>query len=266
MRRLVHGACPKQIEQVLAARAANVAQGNAVSSEWKSFSRLRTYDELRDLLASFLGHRRRCCFCSDSMGADIEHFWPKEKYPAKAFEYVNLLLACSVCNRKKTDTFPVDPYSNPQLINPATDDPWDHVFFTPLTGLISPKMVHDDKGQVIDDMKGAKTLELLGDIINGDPAASARRRNWPHLVERLAKYCDGFYDDIASWADLFGDIDDYGLSEWLIGREGKVHPDVTALINGNLERWRILRELPRTQLRGATEAAKVPGCFPLPKA
>jgi hypothetical protein len=51
------------------------------------------------------------------------------------FELTNHLLACSRCNsHAKRSLFPRDEYGNPLIIDPTTEDPWEHMRLTPSTG------------------------------------------------------------------------------------------------------------------------------------
>jgi uncharacterized protein (TIGR02646 family) len=84
-----------------------------------------------------------CMYCEYGEANDIEHFWPKSQYPHKAYEWPNLLLACSNCNSNhKRDQFPVDAAGNSLLIDPTAEDPREHLEFLPLSGkyeAITPK-------------------------------------------------------------------------------------------------------------------------------
>lgn len=100
--------------------------------------------EVKDTLITMCPGTRRCCYCEDAMGTDIEHFKPKVLYPELTFEWTNYLLACSACNSTaKGDRFaifdatgteydvtrhpkapkikPMD--GDPLLINPRFEDP-----------------------------------------------------------------------------------------------------------------------------------------------
>ena len=50
---------------------------------------------------------RRCGYCEDSDGDEIEHIKPKDLYPEKTFAWENYLLACGQCNRSKSSRFSV---------------------------------------------------------------------------------------------------------------------------------------------------------------
>jgi uncharacterized protein (TIGR02646 family) len=87
---------------------------------------------------------QRCMYCEDSQGTDIDHFDPKSRTPIRAFDWSNLLLACSFCNSNaKRSQFPVDPATDtPLLVDPTSDDPLEHLSLSPTTGAyfsIGPK-------------------------------------------------------------------------------------------------------------------------------
>ena len=78
----------------------------------------RTNPTNKKHLAEDFGHR--CAYCDDldTYGGGyrayhVEHFAPKEKFPALRFDYDNLLYACPWCNRAKWDIWP----SNDPKIN-----------------------------------------------------------------------------------------------------------------------------------------------------
>jgi hypothetical protein len=51
---------------------------------WKTKPK-EAFSEVRMALKTMAGGRERCLYCEDNEGTDIEHFWPKSKYPEKAF-------------------------------------------------------------------------------------------------------------------------------------------------------------------------------------
>ncbi|MGK2876712.1 MAG: HNH endonuclease [Nocardioides sp.] len=191
MRRLVRVECPDSVARALDGRQAKVDSGSPVKKEWESFRHLKAYRELRKVLEEALGWRLRCSYCSDSYAADVEHFWPKENFPSRAFQFENLCLICAPCNRKKDARFPLTPDGHPLLIDPLFDDPWDSLFFTHQTGWISARMLSVVDGQPQYAEKGSVTLELLGDLINAQPVTSARARAWEQVVDRFAELVTG---------------------------------------------------------------------------
>jgi hypothetical protein len=75
--------------------------------------------------------QNKCAYCSSKLGltsqAEIDQFYPISLYPDKAYEMENLLLACSVCNWTKSNSFPLDKDGYPLLLNPRVDKFSDHM-------------------------------------------------------------------------------------------------------------------------------------------
>ena len=78
----------------------------------------------------------KCCYCEgyipdDGRGKEVEHFRPRSKFPQLAYDWNNLLLACTACNGAKSDQFPTSPSGDPLLLDPSDPafDPEDHVSF-----------------------------------------------------------------------------------------------------------------------------------------
>lgn len=106
---------------------------------------------VRKTLEAMASGRSRCMYCEDSLGTDIEHFYPKARYPRKAFSWPNHLLACSHCNSNlKRNQFPFYR-RRPALIDPSVDDPAQHLAFLPSTGEFHAI-----------DHKGDKSIEVFG--------------------------------------------------------------------------------------------------------
>lgn len=122
---------------------------------------------------------KRCMYCEDSLGTDIEHFWPKATYPEKAFLWENYLLACSFCNsNEKRDQFPLDVQGAPLLINPIDDDPMKHLTLTPSVGQFRPSG---------GSPKGKTSIEVFGlntryELVRG------RRNAWVGLQALIVAY------------------------------------------------------------------------------
>ncbi|GAA3008154.1 HNH endonuclease [Kitasatospora albolonga] len=83
---------------------------------------------LRALLHEMSPGLLRCMYCGDNLGTDIDHFEPIARAPLRTFDWHNHLLACAYCNsNQKRDRFPCDPAGDPLLIDPAAEDPADHL-------------------------------------------------------------------------------------------------------------------------------------------
>jgi hypothetical protein len=172
------------------------------------------YKRERDRLLA--ATHQKCAYCEHSLPAterkgDVEHYRPKggarrmdgkivrvlragveidhPGYYWLAYDYRNLLPACSACNRRagdaasgmntgKSDIFPTlndywaacpeeVPAEQPALLNPWLDDPAQHLFFDPDTGVAAGIT---ERGRI--------TVRLLG--LNRDG-----------LPERRKKACEG---------------------------------------------------------------------------
>ena len=95
-------------------------------------------------LATMCSGAQRCVYCGDSVADEIEHIYPKDLFPDRAFAWENYVYACGPCNGPKNNKFALfahhngqfvdlnqPPYSegmeplpgDPVLLNPRVDDP-----------------------------------------------------------------------------------------------------------------------------------------------
>lgn len=103
----------------------------------KSLSAKYNHAEIKDCLRAECFSK--CMYCESkvefSSDFHIEHIKPKAKdrFPELTFDYENLGLACTICNRNKSDTYnEILPF-----INPYSDEPATH--FSPFGALIRAK-------------------------------------------------------------------------------------------------------------------------------
>lgn len=134
------------------------------ASLWKQ--RPAVLQEVREVLGAMATGRGRCMYCEDSSGTDIDHFYPKGRYPERAFRWDNYLLACSHCNsNQKREQFPLVG-GRPGLIDPTRSDPVRHLAFTPATGELHPLTA-----------KGRHTVKVFGLNDSTTPRALPRGRS-----------------------------------------------------------------------------------------
>lgn len=142
-------------------------------SRWKSKPK-DAFDHVRSALETMAHGRARCMYCEDSIGSDIDHFWPKADYPERAFSWPNYLLACSYCNSNlKRNEFPLDPAGQPLLLDPTVDDPAAHLLFVPSTGEFTPL-----------GPKGTESIRVFG--LNDDSVPRLLPRGRLHALIDLA--------------------------------------------------------------------------------
>jgi len=146
---------------------------------WKAKSN-KAFAEIKETLRKMASGLERCMYCEDSAGTDIEHFWPKNTYPDKAFLWENYLLACSACNSNfKRTQFPLKD-GHPLLINPVEEEPRHHIGFSPSTGRYA---------ELTD--KGAESIRVYG--LNRNILADGRRDAWLSTQVHIIYY--GHYRD-----------------------------------------------------------------------
>ncbi|MFV8755246.1 HNH endonuclease [Nannocystaceae bacterium ST9] len=119
-------------------------------------------------------------YCEDNMGTDIDHFWPKSKFPERAFSWDNHLLACSHCNsNEKRECFPLGIDGRPLLLDPTAEDPREHLIFIPSNGEFEAR-----------GLRGEATIMVFG--LNDDSKPRAlplgRRRALNAMMALLRDY------------------------------------------------------------------------------
>lgn len=98
-----------------------------------------TFQKIKLCLTAMCNSTRRCVYCEDSLGDEVEHIYPKDLYPEKCFIWDNYVYACGPCNGPKSNKFAVftdadgsfvelapatmPPAGGAAMINPRTEDP-----------------------------------------------------------------------------------------------------------------------------------------------
>lgn len=100
--------------------------------KWKTNKTNKKY------LAQDFDHR--CAYCDDldrynggMRSYHVEHFAPKEKFPALKYTYDNLLYACPYCNEAKSDKWPSDSpeisvVGDKGFIDPCTEEYYKYIY------------------------------------------------------------------------------------------------------------------------------------------
>jgi uncharacterized protein (TIGR02646 family) len=157
-----------------------------VDSLWNSKDNA-AFREIRQKLKDMAPGNCRCMYCEGSEGTDIEHFWPKARYPWRAYTWENYLWACSACNSNhKREQFPRSG-GRPLLINPTEEDPLDHLALSPSTG---------EYVGITD--KGEKSIEVFG--LHRYALVENRRDAWVSVQAQIVLYADACRRDRASQA------------------------------------------------------------------
>lgn len=154
-------------------------------------------------------------YCLDSHATDVEHFWPKSRFPERMFRWPNLLLGCAECGRFKGERFPLDG-SAPLLVDPTAEDPWLQLDFDPTTGSV---MARYDTQARAPTPRGSATVELLQ--LNAREALNeGYRKTYGRLRQAVENSITrGAVDAIGLLREL-EELDDHGLLAWCFSQRG----------------------------------------------
>jgi hypothetical protein len=193
---------PPLTSEIAGARRAD--RTRAARAAWKRAGVRKTvHAPLRLLLEGMAPGYQRCMYCGDSQGTDIDHFEPLSRNPLRTFDWLNHLLACSTCNSNlKRDRFPLDAKGKPLLIDPTTEDPFDHLLLTPSLGVYHPRTE-----------KGRATIEVCG--LNRPVLTSGRQH-----ARRVVVLC------LAKWSTAHARGDDPAMHEAVLTVQGQPFADV----------------------------------------
>ena len=162
----------------------------------------RVFRVVRERLATMCSGARRCGYCEDSVGDEVEHIKPKDLYPETVFVWENYLLACGSCNRGKNNRFSVirggrlvnvtrrrgapvrRPRSGPPApINPRHEDP---LAFLDLEITDTFMFLPREDLSAVDESRADYTIEVLK--LNRDVLLAARREAYGTYRARLYEY------------------------------------------------------------------------------
>jgi uncharacterized protein (TIGR02646 family) len=220
MRKVTRPALPKAAQTYLNKRQtkvnADLAAGTLnIEQAWKAARQTLAMGTVLSSLRQMMGPRERCMYCVDSHGCDIEHFRPKAAYPGKAFQWANLLLCCTECGRLKGSQFP-RIRQQALLINPATEDPWQHLDFDPTTGNITARYDLQTNDWSI---RGSKTVEVL-QFDRREALSSVYLTTFKRLSGILQASLAAAIIDVATLTTDLRNADDHGLLPWCFGPTG----------------------------------------------
>jgi 5-methylcytosine-specific restriction endonuclease McrA len=233
MRRIYRDELPLTLRAALYRREKAATASGEVREQWKGFRASRPGRDVASCLATMAGKRVRCFFCSDSLGADIDHFKPLAVYPEVAFRWMNHLLVCPPCNRAKGTRFPVDEAGRAVLIDPTSVDPWRFLFLDTETAVIAER--YSPSGP---DERGLVTLDVIRPI-NFESAIEGRTR----AIRRLRTAAANLLASLATSTesrDLWDEIaaDDFGVARWFAAWDGADEEPFSTLRVSYPARWR----------------------------
>lgn len=110
----------------------------------KNTKKNKTFESVKVSLTKMCSGARRCVYCEDSVGDEVEHIRPKDLYPELCFVWENYVYACGNCNGPKSNKFAVfrdadgefhdtssekgvqPPKGTDVMINPRIENPMDY--------------------------------------------------------------------------------------------------------------------------------------------
>jgi 5-methylcytosine-specific restriction endonuclease McrA len=233
MRRIYREELPLPLRKALHQRDKAAKASGQVRREWNAFRSSGAGRGVASKLGAIAGMRMRCFYCSDSLGADIDHFMPITGSPDKAFHWNNHLLVCSPCNRAKGSKFPTDNHGSPLLIDPTVADPWSFLYLDTQTAVIAER--YDSNGP---SAVGSTTLEIIRPI-NFESAIEGRARTIRRL-QGAARALVAPDPDSTQLRDLWDEVagDDYGVARWFAIWDGADEDPFAIMKNRFPARWR----------------------------
>lgn len=187
-------------------------------------------------LQQMAGERQRCMYCVDSLGADIEHFWPKAPHPHRMYVWENLLLVCTDCGRKKGAQFPLTAQGEPLLIDPSSEDPWAFLDFDPDTGNLTARYLLSS-GAFSD--KGETTVKLLH-LDRREGVSAGYRKTFLRLRKQVTEWTN---QNLAEdYLEQLSKVDDHGLLGWFLHGSGQNEPAFSRFRERHPAAWAVCKE------------------------
>lgn len=220
MRSVYKGNCPNTLMADSAVGLERL-ENNIQNGDKPQFdSNIYASAEVKDSLKT--SHKNKCAYCERNLNGDygdVEHYRPKGGVTGNkgglgywwlAYEWSNLLLSCSECNRScKRNSFPLADENQrnilerniseeqPLLINPTEEDPSDHLEFN--RWVVLPKVIDGEE-----DCRGKKTIEIMR--LNDRPdLVEKRKRRWNEIIEARNSGIDVSFwiDDSQEFTGMF---------------------------------------------------------------
>lgn len=137
----------------------------------------KAFAEIRERLADEMASgRKRCMYCEDNRGTDIDHHRPRKTHWQHAFSWPNYLWACSHCNSNhKRDQY------DPLLLDPTADDPAAHLLLIPPTGQWHPLTP-----------RGQTSIRIYG--LNREELETGRADAWEGAQALIEKWARNWHD------------------------------------------------------------------------
>jgi uncharacterized protein (TIGR02646 family) len=202
--------------------------GSDLNAIWKASRQAANFRPVLEALYAMSGLRKRCMYCLDSEGSDIEHFRPKSEFPSYSFNWTNFLLCCTQCGRLKGRQFPTNALNVPLLIDPSIDDPWQHLDFDSATGNIDARY---DLTTNAYDPKGEETVNALQ--LNKREHLS---KGYKITLKRLENLIQNSITE-NNFMEKLIEVDDHGLLGWCFSSKGRQSAPFDLLTEEHYQEW-----------------------------
>jgi 5-methylcytosine-specific restriction endonuclease McrA len=164
------------------------------------------FDAVKLKLIEMCSGARRCVYCEDSVGDEVEHIHPKHIYPEMCFQWDNYVYACGNCNGPKNNKFAVFRKDNGQfyevnplkgqaaveppegddvMINPRIENPLDYCMLD-LSSTF--KFVVIAKSDTKDSQKADYTFNEILRLNEREFLRKARKTAYCNYTSRLGYY------------------------------------------------------------------------------
>lgn len=233
MRRVFRPALPTRVQTYLERRRQATAGAANIENAWKAARQTQALGTVVRTLRAMAGARERCMYCVDSHGSDIEHFWPKGRYPTCAFVWSNMLLCCAECGRFKGSRFPLSDTGCPMLVDPSVEDPWECLDFDPDTGNLTARY---DLANAAPSVRGESTVRVL-QLDQREALAEGYRKTYRRLVSCVRQALAAGVTDSEKLAGELLQADDHGLLGWCFGPVGSRLPPFKDLRRRAPDAW-----------------------------
>ncbi len=208
-----------------------------IQKKWNVARQTRWGRELLQALQKMAGEGWRCMYCLDSAGTDIEHFWPKSRFPRRMFNWRNLLLCCTGCGRLKNTQFPMLG-KRPLLLDPSKEEPWLTLDFNPQTGNLAARF---DPNILAWSPKGVETVRVLH-LDRREDLAGRYKKNWQKLQAKVIEQNQTNALSSAEFVRQLRELDEYDLLAWVVFGVGAQEACFVQLRSNQAATWQLLYE------------------------
>jgi hypothetical protein len=207
---------------------------------WDDRKRNSPFGQVKKYLAGMCSGARRCCYCEDSVGDEIEHIHPKSFFPEMTFDPTNYLYSCGGCNISKGNRWAIFQFEDNKLQvihyvrgagNPVQEPPRGQAVFInprkekplaflrldlrPIEGKLYFFELEEGDADELTVLRTNYTIETLGLNARGD-IAEGRYEAYGDYKARVGAYIHGVENGVPSSE----------LAVMIVGIQRKRHPTV----------------------------------------